>query len=195
MSNIIISRFGAMAGTGEKVRVMYADGGSYYKWAVVGIAIGKMIASVKFLEQPRGYFYKSSDANNVSDINEVHWLFHGQTYCIRSDDGAYVATACTSHAFPLNEWLDVTWYDNLGGSTATITVTGNGGRYVGCANWMEQGTTVPYKHELFPSGVEAYFRRLRTYGTNGVVCKDWDFENGSGIAGEWSNCTIKEVRL
>lgn len=195
MSNIIISRFGAMASTGEKVRVMYADGGRYYKWPVGGIAIGKMIASVKFLRQPTGDFYQSKDANNSSDINEVHWLMHGQTYCKRSDDGAYVATACTPYVFPLNEWLDVTWYESLGGSYASITVTGYPGRSVGCANWMFQGPSVPYQHYIFPSGVKAYFRRLRTYGTNGVECNDWDFENGSGIAGEWSNCTIKEVRL
>ncbi len=194
MSNIIISHYGAMASTGEKVRVMHADGGSYYKWPVSSVAIGRMIASVKFLEQPTGYFYQSKDANNNSGGNEVHWLFHGQTYCIWSDDGAYVASPCTPYVFPLNEWLDVTWSDNLGGSSATIDVTGYSGRWVGVANWMEQGD-VDYQHYIFPSGVKAYFRRLRTYGTNGVICNDWDFQNGAGVPTGWLNSSIKEVRL
>ena len=102
---------------------MYANGGSYYRWPD-DFAICKMEALVKFLKQPTGYFYKSNDANHSSGPDEVHWLFNGQDYCYWTDIGAYVWTKCTPYVFPLNEWLDVTWSDSLGGSYSQITVAG-----------------------------------------------------------------------
>ncbi len=193
MSNITTTNFGTIAQVGEKVRVMYANGGSYYKWPDNHV-IGKMSATVKFLTQPTGYFYMSKDANNSCEGNEIHWLLNGQNYCIWSDDLGYVAQPCTPYVFPLKEWINVEWSDSPGGSHSDIVVAGYPGRSVGIANWMYQGD-VPYQHYIFSNGVNAYFRTLRTYDTNGVLRHNWDFQNGAGVPSGWSNCTIEEVKL
>ncbi len=194
MSNMITTNYGTIAQVGEKVRVMSASGGSYYKWPGGNWAIGKIKMFVKFLTQPSGYFYMSKDANNSSSENEIHWLLHGQNYLIRSDDLGYVASPCSAYQFPLNEWINVSIYDSLGGSYGSISVAGYSGRSVSCANWMTQGD-IPYQHYLFSEGVNAYFRKVEVYDVNSTTKYVWDFENGAVVPSGWSGCKIDKVKL